>query len=74
MNIPKPEKVQEVRNTYPAGTKVKLLKMDSSLAPPIGTCGEVTCVDDLGTIHIKWSNGSCLGAVYGEDIVEKISL
>ncbi|MGN1480389.1 DUF4314 domain-containing protein, partial [Porcipelethomonas sp.] len=28
---------------------------------PAGTKGTVDHVDDMGTIHMKWSNGSCLG-------------
>lgn len=32
-----------------------------------GDEGVVTFVDDLGTVHVKWDNGSNLGLVYGED-------
>ena len=44
--------------------------MDDVQAPPAGTLGRVVHVDDIGTIHIAWENGSNLGAVYGEDKVE----
>jgi hypothetical protein len=27
----------------------------------------VTCVDDIGTIHVKWDTGSSLGIAYGAD-------
>ena len=32
----------------------------------------VMYVDDIGTIHIKWDNGSTLGAAYPEDRITKI--
>ena len=41
--------------------------MDDIQAPPTGTLGTVRYVDDIGTIHIKWDNGSSLGLVIGED-------
>lgn len=36
-----------------------------------GMQGTVKFVDDIGTIHISWDNGSSLGVVYGEDEVTK---
>lgn len=62
--------VKEIRRMYPAGTRVILLKMDDIQAPPIGTKGTVQMVDDAGTVHIAWDNGSGLGAVLDEDIIE----
>ena len=32
-----------------------------------GDLGTVDFVDDMGTIHINWDNGSQLGLVPGED-------
>ncbi len=32
-----------------------------------GDLGTVDHVDDLGTIHVNWDNGSHLGLVPGED-------
>ena len=32
-----------------------------------GARGTVKCVDDMGTIHVRWDCGSSLGVVYGED-------
>lgn len=49
-----------------------LVKMDDVQAPPIGTQGTVTGVDDIGTIMVDWDNGSKLGVVLGEDICRKI--
>lgn len=32
-----------------------------------GDIGTVTLVDDYGTVHVKWDNGSTLGLITGED-------
>lgn len=41
--------VEQLRKEYPAGCRVKLLKMDDIQAPPIGTEGTVVHVDDTGS-------------------------
>ena len=64
--------IQFLKDLYPAGTRVKLVEMNDIQAPPIGTLGTVMYVDDIGTIHIKWDNGSTPGAAYPEDRVSKI--
>ena len=66
------ETLQMLRKTYPAGTRVRLLKMDDIQAPPIGMLGIVNGVDDAGNIMIRWENGSGLNVVYGEDEIETI--
>jgi hypothetical protein len=73
MNSPSKETVARVRAEYPVGTLVKLVQMNDPYTKiPIGAIGEVTGVDDTATVHIKWRCGSSLGAVYGEDIIQKI--
>lgn len=72
MSFSPSEIADQVKAEYPAGTRVKLLRMDDVQAPPIGTLGTVVCVDDIATIHVKWDNGSGLGVAYGVDAVEKI--
>lgn len=72
MKFPSKEIVERVRAEYPAGTRVELVKMDDSQAPPIGTKGTVQGVDDTGSIMVKWDNGSSLHVVYGEDECKKI--
>lgn len=64
--------IQFLKDLYLTGTRVKLVEMNDIQAPPIGTLGTVMYVDDIGTIHIKWDNGSTLGAAYPEDRVTKI--
>ena len=66
------ELVESLRKEYPVGTRVRLVRMDDVQAPPIGTKGTVYGVDDLGSLLVKWDNGSSLNVVYGVDIVETI--
>ena len=62
-----------LREQYPAGTRVRLIRMDDVQAPPAGTLGTVTGVDDTGSLLMSWDNGSGLNVVYGEDIVAKVT-
>ena len=59
--------LEDLRERYPKGTRVELIRMEDPQAPPIGTKGTVTAVDDIGTIHVNWDTGSSLGIAYGED-------
>ena len=68
----KREIVERLRKQYPAGTRVELVRMNDEQAPPIGTHGTVTGVDDLGSIMVSWDNGGSLSVVYGEDLCKKI--
>jgi len=61
------ETLLRLREQYPAGTRVVLDRMDDPQAPPIGTCGTVRGVDDVGSIMVAWDNGSSLSVVWGED-------
>lgn len=64
---------EELLKEYPAGSRVRLLKMDDIQAPPIGTLGTVKGVDDILSILVSWDNGSGLNVVYGEDQIELVS-
>ncbi|QRN84849.1 DUF4314 domain-containing protein [Clostridia bacterium] len=61
------EIVERLKNQYPPGTRVELIRMDDKQAPPTGTQGTVVGVDDIGSIMVSWDNGSGLSIVYGED-------
>lgn len=65
------EQVKRLRLRYPAGTRVELVEMDDAQAPPIGTLGTVTGVDDTGSILVDWDNGSGLNVIYGVDRVKE---
>lgn len=64
--------VNRLKKFFPIGARVKLNYMNDDYAPPVGTKGTIKCIDDAGTIHINWDNGSTLGVIYGEDSIEII--
>lgn len=66
------ETLQALRERYPKGTRVELVKMDDAQAPPVGTKGTIRGVDDMGSIMVAWDNGCGLSVAYGEDICRKV--
>lgn len=72
MRFPSKETVERIREEYPVGSRVELVRMDDPQAPPIGTKGTVRGVDDIGSIMVAWDNGSGLSVAYGEDICRKL--
>ena len=66
------ETLRALRDRYPQGTRVELVQMDESQAPPVGTKGTVRGVDDMGSIMVAWDNGCGLSVAYGEDICRKV--
>lgn len=72
MNFPKREIVEHLREQFPVGCRVELVKMDDFQAPPIDTKGTVRGVDDAGSIMVRWDNGCGLSVAYGEDVCRKI--
>ena len=73
MQFPRRETVERIRQEYPVGCRVELLRMDDPQAPPIGTKGTVRGVDDTGSVLVRWDNGSGLNVVYGEDVCRKVA-
>ena len=71
MSIPSRDIVARLREQFPAGTRVELVKMDdpyNRILKP-GSMGTVRFVDAIGTLQVDWDCGSSLGVVYGEDEV-----
>ena len=66
------EHILALKKEYPSKTKIRLIHMNDYQAPPAGTIGTVTSVDEMGTIHVSWENGSSLGLIPSEDSFEKI--
>lgn len=66
------EMVKMYKETYPKGTRIELIHMEDAQAVPPGTKGTVVCVDDMGTIHMKWDNGRSLGLIPTEDSFKRI--
>ena len=72
MMFPKKEIVERIRKEYPNGTRVMLVNMDDTQAPPLGTKGTVIGVDDTGSIMVAWDHGSSLNVIYNVDKCIKI--
>ena len=72
MIFPNRMAVERIRKEYPVGCRVRLVRMDDSQAPPIGTEGTVRGVDDTGSLLVRWDNGSGLNVVYGEHEAARI--
>lgn len=74
MKIMGRKEVEALRRKYPKGTRVELISMEDPYSRlPEGTRGTVDAVDDIGTIHVRWDNGSGLGIVPGVDTVRKVT-
>jgi hypothetical protein len=73
--FPTQEQVNRIKGQYPIGTVIELTAdMDDPYHPiKRGMRGEVIGIDDIGTLHMKWQNGSGLGVVVGEDSFKVIS-
>jgi hypothetical protein len=62
------EDVDALKLKYPKGTRVRLISMsDAFTCLTEGDAGTVSCVDDIGTIHVDWDSGSSLGLIPGHD-------
>ena len=66
--------LQRLRQQFPEGARVELVRMNDVQAPPPGTKGTVRFVDDIGTVHVHWDNGSGLGIAYGEDTCRRVEV
>ena len=64
------ENVANLKKMYPPGTRIRLIHMgdDEPTPVPDGTTGIVSYVDDIGTIHMTWDNGSSLGLIPDVDL------
>lgn len=66
------KEVERLKRRFVPGMRVKLVYMDDAQAPAPGTMGTVMCVDDIGTIHVNWDNGSSLGVAWPIDNIEVV--
>lgn len=67
-------RLNALKERYPEGCKVELVRMnDPYREMPPGLKGTVKFVDDVGTVHISWENGSSLGACLDDgDIIKRV--
>ena len=63
-------RVRMIRSVFTPGTRIRLLYMEDRQAPPSGTEGTVVDVDDIGSVLMKWDNGSSLNLIPEEDRFE----
>lgn len=64
MKFPNKAYLEQLRKQYPKGTKLQMITMRNEKYPvPPGTIGEVTHIDDIGNIHVRWQNGSSLAII-----------
>ena len=70
--FPDRKTVEYIKKEFPAGTRVRLLGMDDAQAPPAGTLGTVTAVDDAGHLLMSWDGGGSLSLILGVDRFEKV--
>ena len=74
MQFPNERQIQALRERYPVGTRIRLIRMADDIAPvPPGMTGTVAIIDDAGNIHMKWDNGRSLALIEGADEFEVIS-
>ena len=74
MQFPSESYLKQLRKKYPVGTKLQLLSMRNEKYPVLpGTVGEVTHIDDAGSIHMRWENGSSLALIPEIDSFQTVS-
>lgn len=68
MRVPTDDELKALRERYPAGTMIRLLRMQDPYSPvPSGTIGTVDAIDDMGSILMRWANGSQLALIENAD-------
>lgn len=72
MKILNRQEVEALRQRYQKGDRLRLLYTDDpDTDNKPGLLGAVDYVDDAGTIHMIWDNGSTLGLIPGVDEFER---
>ncbi|MBQ3510582.1 MAG: DUF4314 domain-containing protein [Peptococcaceae bacterium] len=64
------KEIERLRKKYPEGTRVRLFCMSGESQMQEGLTGTVHFVDDIGSIHVDWDNGSTLALIPDEDDFE----
>lgn len=65
--------LKRLREEYPKGTKVRLIRMDDPYRKiPSGTIGTIDFVDDVGNIHTHWEGYGSLSLIPNVDEWNKI--
>lgn len=65
--------IKAMREAFPKDATIELIFMDDLYRSiPRGMKGQVEQVDDMGTIHTHWENGSSLSVVWDADVVKNV--
>ena len=72
MNVATKEQIKTMKAMYPVGSRVVLDEMKDTQAPAIGTHGTVLGVDDIGSLLVRWDNGSGLHVLFGIDRCHRV--
>lgn len=64
------KEIERLRKKYPEETRVRLFSMTGEPQMQEGLTGTVRFVDDIGSIHVDWDNGSTLALIPDEDDFE----
>lgn len=64
--------LEQLRTSFPAGTRIVLIEMEDPQTPPSGTQGTVRGVDDIGDILVAWDTGGSLNLIPGVDRFSKL--
>lgn len=57
--------LRALKAKFKLGSRVQLDYTNKPQSIPVGTKGTVQSIDDTGTIHVSWDNGSNIGVTYG---------
>lgn len=64
------KEVEARKKKFRPGMRIRIQHMEDEQAPPSGTEGTVIDVDDIGSVLMKWDNGSSLSLIPDEDEYE----
>ena len=64
------KEIELLRKKYLEETRVRLFSMTGEPQMQEGLTGTVRFVDDIGSIHVDWDNGSTLALIPDEDDFE----
>lgn len=68
MNFPSREYIEHLREKYSVGSRIQINELNDPYSKlKSGEAGNLLFIDDIGTYHVKWDNGSTLGLIPGED-------
>ncbi|MCQ2770347.1 MAG: DUF4314 domain-containing protein [Clostridia bacterium] len=71
---PSEKELENLRNTYPVGTRIELERMGDDYDPILpGMRGTVLSVDDLGSVQAVWDNGRFLALLPECDKFRKLT-